>query len=540
MIMPMGTSYMRRNYQLLAWVALSNLGLDGAFDHICTIVYNWAKGKCQGTFPVPATIQSVNRIQTDTGKMLGVVYDPNKHFFSLKLSHPDREVAGRYWSVDVELVEQEHALHFAVRQSVSSLKSCKVPIPYSRPTFIKNIALNIGLIDCGKNIAEDVMIVQTEDDVTNLATFLSNLNRQLPVVVISQCNEGDGNNGYLINGQKVAKDLLGYAHVVQLTKESTYMLTELVGADLSVYDGAVRTYYPGLIFDESNKYEHPLVTKWGIWNSSENTAPPFELRLEDYIQQNNGARFIDWEDEGFKFYLQAEQNRLADLQVSEKDVKKLKATYEEQIRQYEASTQEYKAIAESYEADAKAYQRDCDELRKQISALKGLIDVQKAQIHDLRNGRDENIPIGNSYEDMVAWAEKYFPDRLCFLSRARKALKYATYKNIDLVYRCLILLATDYYDFRVGKFDREEFIRRCKKIDAGLDESAAITDVAAGHQGETYYVTYAGKREKLERHLTKGVSRDPSECLRIYFFWDEQNSLVVIGSLTGHLDTRVS
>ena len=80
-------------------------------------------------------------------------------------------------------------------------------------------------------------------------------------------------------------------------------------------------------------------------------------------------------------------------------------------------------------------------------------------------------------------------------------------------------------------------MQACHQVDPGLDERGAITDIGAGRQGETYYVQYQGRRRKLERHLAKGTSMDPRYCLRIYYFWDEQNQMVVIGDLPRHLDT---
>lgn len=45
---------------------------------------------------------------------------------------------------------------------------------------------------------------------------------------------------------------------------------------------------------------------------------------------------------------------------------------------------------------------------------------------------------------------------------------------------------------------------------------------------------------KLDRHLRKGTGRNPRECMRIYFFWSDEDSQVVIGFLPAHLDTRNS
>ena len=125
-------------------------------------------------------------------------------------------------------------------------------------------------------------------------------------------------------------------------------------------------------------------------------------------------------------------------------------------------------------------------------------------------------------------------------SRALRSLKNACYEDTKLVYQCLKLLATSYYDYRMGFIDYEQFTHACRNVAPGLEERGAITDVAAGMQGETYYVQYRGKKKKIDRHLAKGNSKDRRYCLRIYFFWDEQDQVVVIADLPHHLDTSAT
>jgi len=70
-----------------------------------------------------------------------------------------------------------------------------------------------------------------------------------------------------------------------------------------------------------------------------------------------------------------------------------------------------------------------------------------------------------------------------------------------------------------------------------------MTDVAVGEYEDEYFVPYpvgSGLKRKLEFHLRRGNSRDERQCLGIYFFWDEQARLVVVGSLPAHLRTRAT
>ena len=91
---------------------------------------------------------------------------------------------------------------------------------------------------------------------------------------------------------------------------------------------------------------------------------------------------------------------------------------------------------------------------------------------------------------------------------------------------------------RNGVITREKFDEECRKL--GVEETGAMTDVSAGEFGEKYYVNYHDTKMKLERHLKKGNSREAKYCMRIYFSWCEEESVVVIGSLPQHLDTRSS
>ena len=125
-------------------------------------------------------------------------------------------------------------------------------------------------------------------------------------------------------------------------------------------------------------------------------------------------------------------------------------------------------------------------------------------------------------------------------ARAARSLKEATYVDSRLVYKCLKLLASSYYDYRTGLTTYDCFTSACKQVDPGLDERGAITDVAAGMQGDAYYIQYKGKKRKLERHLAKGSNKDRRYCLRIYFFWDDQDQIIVIGDLPHHLDTSAT
>ncbi|MEM6477567.1 MAG: hypothetical protein AAF647_00835, partial [Pseudomonadota bacterium] len=106
---------------------------------------------------------------------------------------------------------------------------------------------------------------------------------------------------------------------------------------------------------------------------------------------------------------------------------------------------------------------------------------------------------------------------------------------IEDVIAGLTLLAGPYRDMKRGRSDPHLFTEVCRE--AGFEETRSMSKVAAGQQGETYFVRHGGARHLMDRHLKKGTSKDPRHCLRIYFFWDAAQEIVVVGSLPAHLDT---
>lgn len=173
-------------------------------------------------------------------------------------------------------------------------------------------------------------------------------------------------------------------------------------------------------------------------------------------------------------------------------------------------------------------------LKTQVTTLRS----QRQSAVDLSDKQD--IPTECTYSDIVEWVDQNYPDRLLLHPRAMRSLKEACYENARLVFQCLKLLATSYYEYRTGSISYIDFAKACAVIDPGLSERRAITDVAAGMEGETYFVLYKGRKRKLERHLAKGSNKDRRYCLRIYFFWDTQDQLTVIGDMPHHLSTSAT
>lgn len=544
MAVQLNSSYLRRSYQLLSKLSLENLTGEEAFERASNIIYEWAKRKFSKIFRQMPYRKATFDDKRD-GNEIGVIYTPDKGCFVFRGVHPDTCVPGRMWITDTELCKIEDDYWFAVRLSVTSLHFCTEDVPLSRPDFVRLIIDNIGISDVIQ-ISNKSHLLSTWEDVNAFIRFLENPDRHFPVVLVTPyCPSERTEDGYMMNAAQMADDLSGVAHVFQITQDAIEYLTQGVGTQWSAFNGAVRTYYPGICFNDSDYYQHPLLTQKSIRLRNTIESDDSNLcmhEIEDHIWKYTVTHGIQWEKHKIDFYLAVHQDYLsARRSATMQSRKELIASYEEQLSQLQKQSEENMALADSYAKDCEDCSNEIDWQRQLIRQLKSQIATLRFQLNNATKGESEhNIPENGSYAEIEEWAKQYYPEKLMLLPRAVRSLKDACYIDSKLVYKCLKLLATSYYDYRMGIISYNEFTDACKQIDAGLEERGAITDTAAGMQGDTYYVQYRGKKRKLERHLAKGNSKDRRYCLRIYFFWDDQDTTIVIGDLPHHLDTSVT
>ena len=329
----------------------------------------------------------------------------------------------------------------------------------------------------------------------------------------------------------------------QISSSANQYLTETIGRQWSAFNGSIRTYYPNLSFEESDCFQHPMLTQNSIrsrYSPDEDDLMFCMKEVEKYVQKYVLTQRIDWEANGIEFYLIAHQRYLrSQRETSEQTKQELIESYETQLDQLQKQCDESLSIADSYAHDCEAVRNEAEYQRQKNGQLKAQIASLRYQIAQSKE-IIPGIPVDGSYAEIGEWIQQYYPDRLTIHPRAIHSLKDAVYEDPQLVYKCLILLANEYYDYHTGIVDHDHFIAACKAVDPSLSESGAITDASAGMQGDEYFVQYQGQKRKLERHLTKGNSRDPKYCLRIYFFWDDQEQVTVIGNLPHHLDTTAT
>lgn len=439
----LSTSYLRRSFQIMSRLDPEGMSQEEAFERAGNIVYEWARLKFANIFRnMPARKQTFD--DKSHGDELGTICKPEEGIFILRCAHPDSRIPGRLWITDVELKKaawdgaEEPAYLLAVRLSVSSLQSCAEDVPFSCPSFVRSIAASVGLTD-GVRIARHVHMLSEEEDVDRFIAFLESAERRMPVVLLTPCirPEDASHGGYMMDAERMAGDLFGVAHVFQITREANDYLSERLGRQWSAFDGTVRTYYPDLSFENSDCYQHPLLTRQSIRlrDVVESDDPDLCMHeIEEYVRNHVLARHILWEKQGIDFYLTAHQRELQRQRAASSQSRRdLIDSYEEQLEQLQKQSDENLSLADSYAKDSELLREEGEQQRQLIQQLKSQIAALRYQLEEATGeSTDVNVPTDGGYGDIPDWIAKHYPDKLTLHPRGARSLKAACYARTPL------------------------------------------------------------------------------------------------------------
>ncbi|MBI3944632.1 MAG: hypothetical protein HY321_01815 [Armatimonadetes bacterium] len=566
-----GRSTVRATYQLAADVLVRDGSVDDTFRAAVEVVLDWCAGKFPGTVAdLGPEMPYYKELDYHGQHQFRAVSLPDDGLWSARLVHPDTPfrgqpaVAGRTWTTELALHRGEREVRFGVRVVCASAPFATDPIALTRPRIVLDLAREFGLREV-RALDGRPWVLQTEDDLQALYELLCDGRRTMPVVMLTQPNPRVLPvivSEYLLNDSLLARETQGFAHVVCMPHDLGYAWTNMVGQVWSAFLGAVRTYYPGLDFDSGSPFDHPrvLAERARFWSDGERVGPDaFASFLVGKLQEQASSKHVDWG--GGTMFLADARARWAALtrerarrdieqQTHADEAASLRAQIEalekahaqeveallEKVTDAENDTREFDDLATEYKRRVDQSERENRSLQAQNDALRGAIRTKTGSSADVA------IPIPESYGDMADWVEQHLAGRLVLHPRALRGIKDAKYQDVELVYRCLLLLAGHYRDMQMGHSDvKGAWESELKHYAVTFRRS--ITRERAGEEGETYFVRYplaTGPRQFLEYHLVKGSTKDDHLCMRVYFLWDSDTQQVVVGWLPSHLDTRAT
>lgn len=514
--------------------------LSNTFVFVSRIIHTWVKDK----FPqvnVPDKPYDFHKDYYSVSVSVFYSYDELKYCMITK--HPDEAVPNRVWITEAELSVSDGELTLAVRNQYTSLETEKDYNLCSPPGFVYKLAKKLNLTDAGRTLTS-LSVVDSEEAVFDLHCLVDNKVRQFPVVVISENKTRNAmeeyfetDDGYHIDGAKLAKDLYLIAHVFYLPLSFQEQWIEEVGNEYGVYAGAVRTYYPGYDPEKQTGFSHPFMSSQKILRMSYTDSKGRELLaghafrhiLTHKLKIDCMCHRTDWKSLGVDFYYRSVLNRKQEREELHHLSEEILDTYKKQV--------------EDLENIQNQVENDNEELREQLNTARSTIWQNQIRIQQLEGrlkelGETTHTDYPDSFDKIPNWVEENYAGRVFLHNRAKKALKSAVYKDVEFVCRVINLLGTSYYQMKNSQISIEQYAEALN--DLKIQDAITASDISAGMQGDEYYVIHNGRRRMMEKHLKNGTSRDPRETFRLYYFWDDDERQVVIGYLPDHLRTRNS
>ena len=188
-------------------------------------------------------------------------------YWVARLVDPDKSVAGRTWTTEISIVRSSNTTHFGLKQIVQTREGELEFLP-AIPGILRQISTECGLEVDGRIVKKTPWSLKTNDELDDLFSLIYNQTRRLPIYLVTlDENENDPKKA-ILDVDELAKKCVGLAHVVVVPGPLTFLLTDQLDKQFSVFRGAVRTYLPKFDQYSDSPFDHPLamperIANWG-------------------------------------------------------------------------------------------------------------------------------------------------------------------------------------------------------------------------------------------------------------------------------------
>ena len=449
----------------------------------------------------------------------------------------------RTWVTEIGVgVEDSGDILFGARLICAS-RGADEPFERSLPGFVRQILTSGPAELDGLPVVKQARVIESEDDVDNFIHLLEDPKRQSDVYVLAVPDGYTDPKATIVPADELQDRLNGVSHVFVITSPASYYLTDRVGKELSVFRAAVRTYRPGFKAWVSEPASHPLALPQRItaWNAEQpkgfeawlvNQALLTSVRTgqrEDRLPSFNNVRQLAAQLDRTKIK-QAGGTDAALLSLYESDNDHLRKELQEQKEQYDgllvaADSERAAAVEAAAIAKAQALER-----AHRIRLLEQRISAAATS--------PEAASVPASLELFEEWCKEHLVGAVELVNRAYQGVRKSDFHDPAFIYKTLLMLRDYYVPMRIeGTTERREaYLSQLSELQ--LEDS--LTGDGVKYAEDLYSVQYAGSRRLLDRHLKGSNSRDRRFGFRLYFFWDDEGQVVVVGWLPSHLQNRLT
>lgn len=462
-------------------------------------------------------------------------------YWAARLDDADKNVPMRKWVTEVGVgIDDNGDVLFGTRL-ICVTRGVDEPYEPSVPGFIKSIFNSTRVFLDGKEVESEPKIVKSENDVYDLVALLEKKDRQGEVIVFSLPDGSINKEEALSAPKEISQRLRGIAHVFVITGPASFELTDRVGRELSVFRQAIRVYRPGFTSWLSQPGDHPLImpTRIRDWDGGD---PEFQRWLvqKSIIASVRGRRREDILPSFDNVRQLAAKIERENLKTSGGTDSELMLLYKQDNERLERELKEQKelhdGLLDAAEVERDAAIQDANAAKSKLLERLHRIRALEEKLTQALGHTEQVIP--TSLDNFEDWCHENLAGAVELAGRAFQGVRNSEYHDPQLIYRALLLLKNYYIPMRVDSSpeNRQAYENALRELQ--LEDS--LTGDGVKYAADQYSVQYGSRRISLDRHLKSGNSRDRRYCFRAYFFWNEEEQVVVVGWLPSHLDNRAS
>ena len=581
-------------YQLYA-VVNSKISAEEAMVIAVLETFSWLRKRFRDltipdeiNYPEPDKYKGVKlddfkSFRINEGYVVDVVFIKEKGVWAFQLVEPDlgpepgnenqerKPAPGRVFATNIAFRIYNGKLECGFKTVCSEPENTKVVCEVFRLAVVKCIVRNelLGLEQIIP-IIRDTHQINSTDKLDRLINYIRSNERQLPFVLTVEYKKivdfnsliknkpGFDINNLLnrnIDGLMVVTDdvkeepieakmremagrKMGYAQFGFLPDKYIKNINDSLGCNIS--SGDVCVFYP-------EKYNQKRLFKR---DSIKLNEKQFLADLEKELQEFPKYKNINFGNVIFINEARIEElNKIIELSNSKEEIIK---AIEDKIKVIELKYEDNIAALsnEMHEKDEKI-----DRLKAEIKELNEKVDKNYLQVEKFKSDHNDQINKLNlkiewkdsklnqpsKTEDIPEWVEKQFAGKLIFHNRAIGEIKKTPTGKTDMSLVCdaINYLANEYRDERLGLISKDESNNVCSDKYNRSFEVTPVGEKSIEMYTKEYKVKYRknqnvkSKEVLLDQHLK--VGKGNKDNLRIYFFYDEEKDLIVVGSLPKHL-----
>lgn len=523
---------------------------SSCFDKLQSEILKWMEDKASQKLPQEAWNGDSFELRHVGAQHSAAVSLPEDGLWIGRQDDADSTVASRSWVTEFGLLKtQQGYVEFGCRLQCVSV-SQDSPIHRTIPKFVKQIMGRFPVLLDGRKTGTKAWLVRTEEDVTELVRLLENSWRKRDVIVVATAMGSEDVRSCLFKPDDLAWRVAGAAHIVVITGKASFLLSNILGKEFSIFDQGVRTYRPGFNTTKDEPFRHPLAFKERISNWQEPNGPG--KGPEAFLDWVAG-KILEGTAHGRNLEIELPAFTTAASTAASLRLDKAKAEGASDADLLNLALEENQSLRDGKELSdslLKEADQEQEELRNELQQVRLELEVERHKsrslgvvIEKLRTSDTQNgqATIPESLDDLENWCNVALSGSVYVHPKALKETRKSNFQNAGLIYQSLLILRDFYVPMKKGEKNgiaelnafREELAKN------GLDESASLSPDKFAEMGETYKVSYDSRRLLLERHL-KGNSSRKEHGFRLYFTWDDETQLVVVGWMPTHLDNSLT